>query len=419
MKTPLNKDGAGAKIPFGYDDYLPSEEYHLLRRQNRNYLCTIPIVRSPTPSNTTDDTTSDSTPASPEDQKKELDRALSRGRELLSTMEQCLYYSTGWWTYSFCYNGQVRQFHALPPTAGGAWPPKEDPSVPGYALGKYTPPSDKKDKKSSKKTGKEGQTTDLAPFKLETRAETSYLTQTLPGGTTCDLTGKQRTVTVEFHCNPQLTDRIGWIKETATCEYLMIVYTPRLCGDVAFLPPKEAKVHGIECKEMLRVEEVPEWERRKKEGKKEIGDGGAEGRIVLGNVIVGGRKYLGPVEKGNIERGRIVLTPDEKAETILQQKGGKVSAMSKADLKKLGLSPEGVEAFRKELVKLAGGKDWKIEKIDEEDGVGLRGIVEGNGKDADEVYEVDKDNPDPEDEKIKAADGEDEEGSEEVYKEEI
>lgn len=393
-----------------FEDYFPDEQYEIVKKQNgQSYFCTVPIVQRAT-TNQTEDKPSE------EEQKKELARAADKGRELLHGMEggQCLFYTTGWWTYSFCYNSQVRQFHALSPgaTGGRVWPPQEDPTTPAYVLGRFDgkKPTDPAKSDDSKRT-------DLA--ELQTKAETSYLVQRLDGGTACDLTGKARKVEIEFHCNPQLTDRIGWIKETATCSYLMIIYTPRLCGDVAFLPPKESQSHSITCQEMLTDQGIQDWEARTKEEatRKMIGEEDG-GRLVVGDIEVGGMEYFGKDGK-KIERGRIVLTPEEKAETIIMQKDGQMSGVSKADLKKLDLDPEDVEAFRKELQKLAGNKDWKIERLDDVDGaVQLRGIV--STEDGSYVAEKQKDGGDnKEKEKAEPEPEAEGEGSEEEYKEEI
>lgn len=81
-----------------------------------------------------------------------------------------------------------------------------------------------------------------------------YLVQSWGGGTICDMTGMPRRVEVQvghfislsqfvtnpdmgsqFHCNTQSTDRIALIRETAICEYLMVIHTPRLCSEPLFL----------------------------------------------------------------------------------------------------------------------------------------------------------------------------------------
>ena len=390
-------------------DTAEDVEYELLTLHEQPYLCSIPIVERAT-ANTTEEKISEA------ETQKELARAADKGRELLSGMagNQCLFYSTGWWTYSFCYNQQVRQFHALSPgqTGGRVWPPQEDPTTPAFVLGKVG--------SSTKQPGTPDQDSQHSvSTELQTKAETSYLVQQLDGGTPCDLTGKDRRIEIEYHCNPQLTDRRGWIKETSTCAYLMVVYTPRLCSDVAFLPPKESKAHAIVCREILTESQAAEeQDLRKQEETPQLAEQRLEPILMVGDIQVGGMKYSKDGQR--LERGRIVLTQDERAETIAMQKDGKISSISKADLKKLELDPADIDKFRKELEKLAGTKDWKIERLDDVDGqVQLRGVVSEDEKVvAKETTETPKVKNEASEE-IKEAPPDGEEGSEEEYKEEI
>jgi hypothetical protein len=389
------------------DEEDPEEEleYELLTLHEQPYFCSIPIVTRAV-ANTTEEKMSEA------ETQKELARAADKGRELLSGMQgnQCLFYSTGWWTYSFCYNQQVRQFHALSPgqTGGRVWPPQEDPTTPAFVLGRVD--------ESTKQPGTPDQE---SQHSVSTELQTSYLVQQLAGGTPCDLTGKDRRIEVEYHCNPQLTDRIGWIKETSTCSYLMVVYTPRLCSDVAFLPPKESKAHAIVCQEILTESQIPEWEelRKQEQDARQVPDPGHEQILMVGDIQVGGMKYSKDGKK--LERGRIVLTQDERAETIAMQKDGKVSSISKADLKKLELDPADIEQFKQQLEKLAGTKDWKIERLDDINGqVQLRGVVSEDEKvvTTGDGQSTEEDSP-SEQPAEELPDGE--AGSEEEYKEEI
>jgi protein OS-9 len=362
------------------------------------YLCTIPHVET-TKKNATQESTTRA------DHENELARAADRGWELLQDMEgkPCLYFSTGWWSYSFCYNSQIKQFHSLPPGANGAplYPPAEDPETPSYILGKFEPRKGEGRRDTS--SGKP----ESPVTEVQTRAETSYLVQKLNGGTPCDLTGKERKVEVQFHCHPQSTDRIGWIKETATCTYLMIIYTPRLCDDVAFLPPREVKAYPVHCTEILKPEEVSRWKTRNAaEAAHKLIDPRPSHGLVVGGVEVGAMKEVGR-EGRRIEKGRVVSTAEERAETVASQRNGKLEGLSKADLRKRNINPEAVEAFRKELEKRAGTKDWTIEIRDEADGqMELRGIIATESE-----HETSRR------EENEADDGE--EGSEEVYKEDL
>lgn len=384
-------------------DSLNKADYMPMTLHGAPYLCAIPKV-SKTPENATETRKEDV-------QATDLATAVDRGWRLLQDMDgkPCLYYTTGWWSYSFCYNGDVTQFHALPLGASGGrpWPPIEDPNTPSYVLGKYEAKSvdgnaKSEDSSPSQKLGE-----------LQTKAETSYLVQHLDGGTACDLTGKPRKVEVQFHCHPQSTDRIAWIKETATCAYMMVIYTPRLCDDVAFSPPKATHVHRITCQEVLRSDQIAEWQARKSEEatRKMIGQGASDKpKVMVGNIEVGGQKLVGG-EGQNIERGRIVLTAEERAEIVVMQKDGHIQGLSKAELEKLDINPEVIATFQKELQKLAGNKDWKIERIGDANGqIQIRGIV-GNDEGKKLPGKVKSLSDDP-------PEGEDE-GSEEEYKEEI
>jgi protein OS-9 len=316
----------------------------------------------------------------------------------------CLYFSTGWWSYSFCYNSQIKQFHSLPPGTNGAplYPPAEDPDTPSYILGKFEP------KKGGSSKDTSSRKVESPATEVQTRAETNFLVQKLTGGTPCDLTGRERKVEVQFHCHPQSTDRIGWIKETATCTYLMIIQTPRLCSDVAFLPPQEIKANPIHCVEILKPEEVSSWKSTKTaEASQKLIEPRPSPKLVVGDIEVGAMKEVGR-EGRRIEKGRVVSTPEERAETVVAQKNGRLEGLSKADLRKRNINPEAVEAFRKELQKRAGTKDWKIQIWDEANGqMELRGIIEAETEEG-EASGGERN------------EGEDrEEGSEELYKEDL
>jgi protein OS-9 len=380
------------------DDHSQSndfeEDHERLVLKGRPYLCSLPRI---------DDGLGEekNESASQADQEKDLVTAADRGWELLRDLEgKCMFFVSGWWSYSFCYNSQIKQFHQLPPGSGGPiYPPQEDPSTPPYVLGRF---GDKRPEQ------RDDGTKNTATTELQTKGETRYLVQKLGGGTTCDLTGKGRRVEVQFHCHPQSTDRIGWIKEVATCTYLMIIYTPRLCNDIAFLPPRQNKAHTIACREILKPDEVAEWMKRKSaEVEWSLIHQGREEPLMAGDIEIGAMKEVGR-EGRRIQKGKVVSPPEEKVEMVAMQKNGKLQRLSKEDLKKLDLNPETVEAFRKEIQDLAGNKDWKVEKINDDRGVTqLRGVVAGD----DEEHGSD----DSEDNK----DEQDKEGTEEAYKEDL
>ena len=329
----------------------------------------------------------------------------------------------------------MKQFHQSPPGKGTPiFPPVEDPATPSYVLGKFGEVRNRfedvdgvdggRDAGLPPQEGEEGMTTEI---QAKGTSSSRYLSQKLSGGTTCDLTGSPRRVEIQFHCHPQSADRIGWIKEVSTCSYLMVVYTPRLCNDVAFLPPREEKAEGIICREVVKEGDVSEWEQRKRgeAERKLVGETAATvergaGRPVVGGIEVGGMKLVGregkrleppqntqPGSHGHGMHGNKINQNKMNVMELISQepkeKGGKIKKLSDKDLKKLGLDPSVVDAARRELEEVAQGKGWRLEVFEIDGGRELRGVVD-SGDDEDDDVE----------------DGEDEErGSQEEYKDEL
>ena len=141
------------------------------------HLCTIPTVQAPPALNATEKA------LSAVEEALELARATARGWELLAPLDgKCLYFMSGWWSYSYCHNREVRQFRRLKPQKNNQWPPVEDPQALSYILGRAA-------------AGAAPQ--DAAGAGLEVTGEMRYLVQTLGHGTLCDLTGKPRKVEVQ------------------------------------------------------------------------------------------------------------------------------------------------------------------------------------------------------------------------------
>ncbi|KAK4696349.1 protein OS-9, partial [Lecanoromycetidae sp. Uapishka_2] len=381
-----------------------TESYERIILKNKPYLCSFPYVTPPTSNHTTH-------AQAAQEEAAELARATDRGYDLLKSMRgSCLYFISGWWSYSFCYNTHVKQFHQLPPGKGTPiFPPVEDPATPSYVLGKFGEVRNKfsigggtGDKAAGlpPEQGEEGRTTEI---QAKGTSSSRYLSQKLSGGTTCDLTGSPRRVEIQFHCHPQSADRIGWIKEVSTCSYLMVVYTPRLCNDVAFLPPREERAEGITCREIVSEADIPEWQSRKsmEAERKLVGSNGNADTVrpMVGGIEVGGMKLVGRegkrleapqnVQPGSHNHGGDHGVIDEsKTLTLVTQdpkeKGGKIKRVPDKELKKLGLDPGVVEAARRELEEVADGKGWRLEVFETEAGRELRGIVDSDDDEGEE-----------------------------------
>jgi protein OS-9 len=388
------------------------ETYELMQLDGEPYLCSIPTVEPPVRNETSE---AEARAA----EQKELARASDRGWELLQDLEgNCLYYVSGWWSYSFCYNSEIIQFHPLPPQAGKpAVPPQRDPATKQYILGKAKPSQSREDEWGNHIDVHKGKNNDEPPkTELQVKGDTRYLAQKMEGGTTCDLTGKARKVEVQYHCNPHVTDRIGYIKEVTTCSYLMVVYTPRLCNDVAFMPPPESKANEIVCRAIVPEDDMDDRnELRLLEAELDAANAELEKPINIGGLILGAGKWASkdgqrmpiPANFGKEPLGRSV---EVIAQAKSKAEGGQIEQASDATLQKMDLDPNMVDVLRKKVQKIAKDKGWKIEVVD---GPGqlreILGIVDDDEDEGDGEVDVDGDGDHEEDE----------EGSQEIFKEEL
>lgn len=404
------------------EDGMPevSEDYEIMNIPPSKYLCTVPVLAPPPAPNQT------ATELAKAEEARELARANHRGWELMSGLDNsCLFYVSGWWSYKFCYGHDIVQFHALPNGVKGGLPVR-DPNSQEYILGKVEQTPKSKNKKTQGKselqTDVDGQQKPIQDSpalppntELQVKGDQRFLVQRMEGGTVCDLTGRDRTIEVQFHCNPGSTsDRIGWIKEITTCSYLMLIHTPRLCEDVAFLPPKETRAHPINCQLILDSEdEVAAFRLRKSIEAAEalsVGEGqeesqaGEPGRakakaqeqsgnkyrgMEIGGVVIGGKQLHNPEDgepapklkppRGFIPGKGTTTGPvvETLAKAFSKSEGGEVQMMSAEELEDLNLNPDAVDQFRKELEKIAGEKGWTLEVVEMPGEMPeIRGIVE-------------------------------------------
>jgi protein OS-9 len=411
------------------DEEAPiAETYELINSPPWRYLCSIPVIAPPPVKNRT------ATELAKAEEARELSRASARGWELMSGLNgHCMYFVSGWWSYSFCYGKQVVQFHAAPGRPGE--PPVKDENSLEYVLGRV--PELPATREPAGQDEEDGDTKSLAPpnVQLQTKGDQRYLSQRLGDGTICDLTGRPRTIEIQYHCSPgATTDRIGWVKEVTTCAYLMAVYTPRLCRDVAFHPPKEIRAHPVRCRRILGSEddertwryekmaaaaELLSQKPRTREPGREIRQNHFAG-VTIGGVVVGGKKHVSdelaekllPLPRG-VTRGQANQgqqgqgQADAKAqqqqypvvETLVHKKkdAADVERLSDEELKRLKLDPKAVAQFSEVMERRAGNRGWKLQVVevapgeyeyvgafddDEEDGMpktAARGAATGEG----------------------------------------
>ncbi|KAI1802714.1 glucosidase II beta subunit-like protein-domain-containing protein [Daldinia bambusicola] len=417
-----DRSDASNSIDDDHGDRKLTESYEIMNASPHRYLCAIPVIESPPAPNKT------ATELAKAEEARELARASAHGWDLISGLDgNCLYYMSGWWSYSFCYGRDVVQFHAHPASVKSG-PPVRDTNTAEYVLGRVQDPH------SNSRSSRRGQpapagnkeqpaTTPPPNTELQVKGDQRYLVQKMADGTICDLTGRERTIEIQYHCSPGSTqDRIGWIKEVTTCAYLMVVHTPRLCVDVAFQPPKEEKANIISCRAIISEAEQVAWHAQKTLEAQSAMVGKAKGEVkapvTIGGIVVGGRQMLGRGEDGkaahqlapprNFRSSNLPPLVEVLAKGASKEEGSQVEILPDEELAKLDLNPEVIEQLRKELQKLAGDRGWKLEVVEVPGDANAREIH--SVVDTDEVKKSDGD--DKEEEK--------ETGSEEkFFKEEL
>ncbi|PPQ72146.1 hypothetical protein CVT26_006902 [Gymnopilus dilepis] len=208
---------------------------HMRMGPRDSYICLIPKPLDNVPTLQDDDSDADVTPA----------RSWSLLQPLTGT---CLYHRQGWFTYSYCHNDEIRQFKEMIPAQTrfpGTYKPEEDPSWDSYTLGR----APRNPEPGADLTVAE-QNAQAANLELARNAGSRYLVQRWGDGTICDKTSQHREV--EFHCSMEMTDHILFVKETKTCSYVVVIHTPRLCGEPGFKSRRDAGEEAeIRCREVV------------------------------------------------------------------------------------------------------------------------------------------------------------------------
>ncbi|KAJ2388713.1 Protein OS-9 [Coemansia sp. RSA 2611] len=208
------------------------------------FLCQMPRVDPHTPTATEDTKTErDET-----GEQQEEEQAIARGLGLLQPLTRnCITYTTGWWTFEYCHDRLVRQYHRMAPDKHGHVAEIE------YRLGEYSqrkrlPTLDDSDSSDARAdAGSElSQTT-----QIRQNGRKRFLTQLWAGGTLCDITRQPREVEVQFHCDPNSPERIALVEEVAICQYVVVINTPRLCADPSFFDTAASTVYDIKCQQVV------------------------------------------------------------------------------------------------------------------------------------------------------------------------
>ncbi|KAJ2144225.1 Protein OS-9 [Coemansia sp. RSA 678] len=205
------------------------------------FLCQIPRV-------TRNATTAEPAAIESDDEAKQKnEETITRGLELLQPLRaNCITHTTGWWTFEYCHNRLVRQYHRMAPDSHGHAAEIE------YRLGEY---SHRKHRSISAAQEPVEHATQIRRI-----GRKQFLTQVWAGGTLCDITRQPREVEVQFHCDANSPERIAHVEEVAVCQYVVVINTPRLCVDPGFYDTVASKVYDIKCQHVVSDAEAEERE---------------------------------------------------------------------------------------------------------------------------------------------------------------
>ncbi|UZJ52243.1 hypothetical protein CBS101457_001563 [Exobasidium rhododendri] len=227
-------------------------------------------------------------------------RIVQNALHLLSPLKDtCLFHTLEWFTYSLCYGEAIKQFRALPGTSGGLLTPVMDNTQDSYVLGRWnegievTKSIAQQDEKSKEEPSNRGtELMELVHFsslegtdsdrersegegglQSQTTVEGKgrYISQIWTDGTRCIINNELRSAEVQFHCSKaSAIDRIVLIKEVTTCNYVVVVETPKTCQEPA-LAQVEEEIREIRCQPIVSDEEL----KRRSALAKEIAEGAA------------------------------------------------------------------------------------------------------------------------------------------------
>ncbi|OCF77071.1 hypothetical protein I204_02780 [Kwoniella mangroviensis CBS 8886] len=255
------------------------------------YLCLMP---------STNTTTSQTDLIDKLDQVEEVEDELDpvQGWQALSHLDgKCLFTKQGWFTYSYCHNSHIRQFHSAPhphPHPPGGLVPTEDTHFDAYTLGQVSPgarqrfaagqhqpqpvsnaggEAKQKDLQIPNSSAQKSNTLPSISIGSSSSSRSRYLLQKWSYGTRCDKTGKPREVEVQIHCSMTTSDMIYMIKEMSICQYVLIIHSPYLCGLPGFKNHNdhldEIRPAPIRCRQVVDDQDWLEWEKENQQGQKQ------------------------------------------------------------------------------------------------------------------------------------------------------
>ncbi|CAH2991090.1 unnamed protein product [Chilo suppressalis] len=147
----------------------------------------------------------------------------------------CSYRLESYWSYEVCHGRYIRQYHD---ERDG-----KQVKTQQYYLGYWSPEKQLKleaDMKDQLETKEKPKTTKVDGLTLP------YVKMEMDEGSVCDLSGKPRMTRVLYVCYAHGKHEVYSFKETATCEYEIIILSPLLCEHPQF-KPKDVSENAIDC----------------------------------------------------------------------------------------------------------------------------------------------------------------------------
>eukprot|EP00102_Acyrthosiphon_pisum_P025584 XP_016662794.1 PREDICTED: endoplasmic reticulum lectin 1-like [Acyrthosiphon pisum] len=151
--------------------------------------------------------------------------------ELLSplfTKQACSYRIDTYWNYEVCHGRHVRQYHNDIEEKAQ----KEEE----YFLGKWKMFDSLKLEEELKRLANLNHPGPTMTRKVD-GVSLPYFKMNMSDGTVCDLSGRPRQTNVLYICHPQPKHNVFSVKETATCQYEVIILTYFLCTHPWYKPP--------------------------------------------------------------------------------------------------------------------------------------------------------------------------------------
>ncbi|KAA0204001.1 hypothetical protein HAZT_HAZT008845 [Hyalella azteca] len=172
--------------------------------------------------------------------------------------KSCSYKIESYWSYEVCHGGKIVQYHKEQENRGKKVIDQQ------YTLGRITPAQLQQLEADAK--AEDAASSPTAREVSETKVEGTdvpYYPIRYADGSICELTGKPRVTDVLYVCYEHGRHDVYSVKETATCEYEIIVLTDVLCQHPLYTKKEKPEI-PIHCvptaagarrpKELLRIE---------------------------------------------------------------------------------------------------------------------------------------------------------------------